>query len=116
MNPQKIQALIKAAYLEAADWADDVRLDHAFLDDAEAVVTAFYEAFREEITWRDLAEQAGHDLWLTRQGHGAGFWDRPTFYGADLAQRLTAYVEGLGECDYDRGPWDYAEEYEGGAV
>ncbi len=59
MNPQKIQALIKAAYLEAADWADDVRLDHAFLDDAEAVVTAFYEAFREEITWRDLAEHLG---------------------------------------------------------
>lgn len=20
--------------------------------------------------------QAGHDLWLTRNGHGAGFWDR----------------------------------------
>lgn len=20
-------------------------------------------------------EQAGHDFWLTRQGHGAGFWD-----------------------------------------
>ena len=22
------------------------------------------------------AEQLGHDLWLTRNGHGAGFWDR----------------------------------------
>lgn len=22
------------------------------------------------------AEQAGHDFWLTRNGHGAGFWDR----------------------------------------
>lgn len=22
------------------------------------------------------AERAGHDLWLTSQGHGAGFWDR----------------------------------------
>ena len=21
-------------------------------------------------------EQAGHDFWLTRAGHGAGFWDR----------------------------------------
>lgn len=21
-------------------------------------------------------EQAGHDFWLTRNGHGAGFWDR----------------------------------------
>ena len=22
-------------------------------------------------------EQAGHDFWLTRNGHGSGFWDRP---------------------------------------
>lgn len=22
------------------------------------------------------AEQVGHDFWLTRNGHGAGFWDR----------------------------------------
>jgi hypothetical protein len=22
------------------------------------------------------AEQAGHDFWLTRNGHGAGFWDK----------------------------------------
>lgn len=116
MSPQRIQALIKAAYLEAAGWADDVLIDDAFLDDAEEVVSCFYVAFREEITWRDLAEQAGHDLWLTRQGHGVGFWDRPAFYGADLAQRLTAYAEALGECDYDREPWDYADEYEAGAV
>lgn len=32
--------------------------------------------------WRNAFgsdEQAGHDFWLTRNGHGAGFWDR--FYG-----------------------------------
>jgi len=23
----------------------------------------------------DIDEQAGHDFWLTRNGHGAGFWD-----------------------------------------
>ena len=28
--------------------------------------------------------QAGHDFWLTRNGHGAGFWDRePTTYGTE---------------------------------
>ena len=28
-------------------------------------------------------EQAGHDFWLTRNGHGAGFWDRSddTYFG-----------------------------------
>lgn len=25
--------------------------------------------------WRDDDAQAGHDFWLTRNGHGAGFWD-----------------------------------------
>lgn len=30
-------------------------------------------------------EQAGHDFWLTREGHGAGFWDR--YYGADTVLR-----------------------------
>lgn len=24
----------------------------------------------------DIAERFGHDFWLTRNGHGAGFWDR----------------------------------------
>jgi hypothetical protein len=30
-------------------------------------------------------EQAGHDFWLTREGHGAGFWDR--YYGPDTELR-----------------------------
>lgn len=42
-----------------------------------------------------MAEQIGHDLWLTRNGHGAGFWDRPyEMYGmhrmtfTDLARSM----------------------------
>lgn len=30
--------------------------------------------------------QAGHDFWLTRNGHGAGFWDRGL---GELGERLT---------------------------
>lgn len=26
-------------------------------------------------------DQSGHDFWLTRNGHGAGFWDRPAIDG-----------------------------------
>ena len=33
--------------------------------------------------------KAGHDFWLTRNGHGAGFWDR--YYGKDAALRA-AYM------------------------
>ena len=32
-------------------------------------------------------EQLGHDLFLTAQGHGSGFWDRGA---GDLGERLTA--------------------------
>ena len=32
-------------------------------------------------------EQLGHDLWLTRNGHGCGFWDGD--YGDKLGRKLT---------------------------
>jgi hypothetical protein len=35
----------------------------------------------------DDAERAGHDFWLTRNGHGAGFWDG--YYPSSEAKRLT---------------------------
>jgi len=41
------------------------------------------------------AEMAGHDFWLTRNGHGAGFWDREL---GDVGDRLTEAAKGYGEC------------------
>lgn len=42
-------------------------------------------------------EQVGHDFWLTRQGHGAGFWDRPRdMYSKDEANVLTALSRRMG--------------------
>jgi hypothetical protein len=38
--------------------------------------------------------QAGHDFWLTRNGHGAGFWDRGL---GDLGDELTAISKKFGE-------------------
>lgn len=40
----------------------------------------------EEFTIHELA---GHDLWLTRNGHGAGFWDRPKIYGQANSELLS---------------------------
>lgn len=40
------------------------------------------------------AEQSGHDFWLTRNGHGAGFWDRG--YGA-VGRRLSDACAPYGE-------------------
>ena len=39
---------------------------------------------------------AGHDFWLTRNGHGAGFWDRGL---GDLGDRLTSLAQTYGQCD-----------------
>lgn len=35
------------------------------------------------------AGRAGHDFWLTRNGHGAGFWDREELDEGGLGQALT---------------------------
>jgi hypothetical protein len=46
------------------------------------------------------ATQAGHDFWLTRNGHGAGFWDRGLgVVGDDLTEAATCF----GECNPYKG-------------
>lgn len=48
----------------------------------------------------DNATQAGHDFWLTRNGHGAGFWDRGDLYGSEsMGDKLTAAAESFSSCD-----------------
>lgn len=41
-------------------------------------------------------EQVGHDLWLTRNRHGAGFWDRGLGLLGDV---LTEIAQQMGEAD-----------------
>jgi hypothetical protein len=65
----------------------------------------------------DLAEfdsaQAGHDFWLTRNGHGAGFWDGD--YPEPQATRLTNASKRFREVDLYVGDDGkiYASGYEG---
>lgn len=40
---------------------------------------------------------AGHDFWLTRNRHGAGFWDRGI--PGDIGERLTRAAHAFGDCD-----------------
>lgn len=45
------------------------------------------------------AGQFGHDFWLTRNGHGAGYWDRwGTGRGESLGRELTGAAKVYGEC------------------
>jgi len=46
-------------------------------------------AYAKAMSWGAL----GHDLWLTRNGHGAGFWDRGL---GDLGKNLTDSAHALG--------------------
>ena len=51
----------------------------------------------EKIDWSQLSlEQMGHDFWLTRNGHGAGFWDRGL---GELGDVLTKWAESYGSCN-----------------
>lgn len=48
-------------------------------------------------------DMAGHDFWLTRNGHGAGFWDRSALDADGLGDKLTEVAKGFGESDLYRG-------------
>lgn len=96
-------------YLETALWSslddDGKPMDRTYSvsDIAEESKAAAQEECLDFISAnaRDLeihgdAGQAGHDFWLTRNGHGAGFWDRGL---GDLGDRLTAACRAYGESD-----------------
>lgn len=59
-----------------------------------APVLADAECSRESAEYTDT-ERAGHDFWLTRNGHGCGFWDGD--WSEPHATALTAVSESFGE-------------------
>lgn len=48
-------------------------------------------------SFREGQEYVGHDFWLTRNGHGTGFWDRDLPNGA--GDRLSAAARAFGGVD-----------------
>ena len=100
-------------YLTAALWAsvDDegepLDNNHGIRDiSPESLVSAWAECShfcRECIYYLSYLddEQNGHDFWLTRNHHGAGFWDRKLGdeRGAFAMQRLTEASHTFGEAD-----------------
>jgi hypothetical protein len=94
------------AYLACALWSsldDEEPMDknHTMADLALETVDKMVEDCREfrGKAWDLIAEhpcRAGHDFWLTRNRHGAGFWDGD-WPLAGL--RLTQMAHAFGECD-----------------
>lgn len=77
------------SFRDAGYTADDVRNAAG----AEAQVVDFVL-----MNWRDVVDlnpaDVGQDFWLTRDGHGPGFWDR----GRERGDRLTAAAKMYGDC------------------
>jgi hypothetical protein len=64
----------------------------------EAECEKFYTKSGLEAIYGSTAiEQAGHDFWLTRNGHGAGFWDGD--WAEPKATELTALSDTFGSQD-----------------
>lgn len=82
-------------------WATVDDIAPEALEEMRADVIAFTHT-ADEIAgcewWTD--EQLGHDFWLTRNHHGAGFWDRGQ---GEAGDKLTAMCEPYGSCDLYTG-------------
>ena len=110
------------SYIECAIWASDCweRLEEdgnptpfdeledcaGLSDSAKAIMQSELSNFHaraEEIIdskdWQEMGiklpsdSEIAHDFWLTRNGHGAGFWDRGM---GELGDRLTELAESHG--------------------
>lgn len=104
----RLFAQFHTGYVACALWAsaDDegTPLDELGLELSEdaanqlrADCVDFFNAHRDtynDAGWGD--DQAGHDFWLTRNGHGAGFWDRGL---GEVGKMLTRDAKAYGSCD-----------------
>ena len=94
-------------YLDCALWSstgdDDEPLDDVYnlSDIADAAMKqavdeckAFYDANEDDIG--DEWSKAGHDFWLTRNGHGAGFWETDD-WPEEAGVRMTDASKAAGE-------------------
>ena len=85
---------------QPSDWWNIEAIDTDSLKRAIEVCRDFQNANAADLEKAGTPEQNGHDFWLTRNGHGAGFWDRG--YG-ELGDRLSKACKPYGEA-YLYGP------------
>jgi len=102
IEPTATERKFIAAYFEAVDFTENLGGDRVMHPDfvRESVIDclAFWQRVGCYIA-TDNVDQAGHDFWFTRNGHGVGFWDRPEIYGEHYAEMLTTRAHEFGEAD-----------------
>jgi len=93
-----VLSTVTEAYLECAAWAEGFAgedfTDDAYgqaADDCLDFIEYAKDTYGENVFdgWDDA--QIGHDFWLTRNGHGAGFWDRGFARGDDLTEAAKTF-------------------------
>jgi hypothetical protein len=96
-------------YIETALWASNDPHTEEPLDDNHDISDIAPETLERMVAdakkfqgenWEDIASdpsRAGHDFWLTRNGHGAGFWDGD--WPEPAATRLTNASHAYGSFD-----------------
>lgn len=98
------ESYIETALWSSVDHTSGVPLDDDFgIDDIhESALQAMIDdckSFQADHA-DDIGQnykQAGHDFWLTRNRHGAGFWDGD--WEDQVGKRLTDASHAYGECD-----------------
>lgn len=95
MTPEQQFDLFHEAYIECALWASEAtnltpNEEFEMMRDCMDFMVRSLHLIQD----LDLA-QCGHDFWLTRNGHGSGFWDRG--YDKALADELTLIAHEFGE-------------------
>ncbi len=102
-----LEAIVFTDMSDLEDEARDCDFSTDMLSKAEADCLAFETEASEPLAKayeRGFSiEQAGNDFWLTRNGHGAGFWDREQLTDESLGDQLSAIAHNYGECDVYAG-------------
>ena len=90
-----------AAYFEAVCFTEELEqheLDDLWVEEQTIDCLCFYNDAYCYLSDGTI-EQAGHDFWFTRNGHGVGFWDRPEVYGNTIAESMTERAARFGQAD-----------------
>ena len=101
--------IMTQAYIEAAIWSSTMDNEEPF--DSQYSIDnicpqSYVRCMKACVDFCELArgllakwtpDQAGHDLWLSRNGHGTGFFDRTHIDTKEICQALQQLTNRLGE-------------------
>ena len=111
LEPSEIAKALLPFYIEVMEFAEreeddnntswnlsDDSLEKAKKDLTELVE---YVKFNIQDFPSDESERLAYDFWLTRNHHGAGYWDGD--WNKIIGEKLTQYAHSVGECYCYRG-------------